>query len=99
MRAFACPVCQNFASFEGDRCQSCGAPLGCNWLVPETQAAVALRRLVYQLHDLGLPIDPYWRRDGGLAFDLLSSYSTDERITIGHANGVITIDLVESLDA
>ena len=163
MRAFACPVCQNFASFERDRCQSCGAavglhlpsrsmvaltdgtatidgstwarctqaePLGCNWLVPETQdaaargrcladslirrepepddtiareklapTAVALRRLVYQLHDLGLPIDPYWRRDGGLAFDLLSSYSTGERITIGHANGVITIDLVESLDA
>ena len=162
MRAFACPVCQNFASFERDRCQSCGAavglhlpsrymvaltdgtatidgstwarctqaePLGCNWLVPESQeavargrcladslirrephpddtiarekltpTAVALRRLVYQLADLGLPIDPYWRREGGLAFDLLSSHSTGERITIGHANGVITIDLVESLD-
>ena len=43
--------------------------------------AVALRRLVYQLDDLGLPIEPYWRRDGGLAFDLLSSYSTGERVT------------------
>jgi hypothetical protein len=62
-------------------------------------ATLALRRLIYQLHDLGLPVDPYWRRDGGLAFDLLSSYSTGERITIGHAGGVITIDLVESLDA
>jgi hypothetical protein len=62
-------------------------------------ATLALRRLVYQLDDLGLPIDPYWRRDGGLAFDLLSSFSTRERITIGHSNGVITIDLVESLDA
>jgi hypothetical protein len=62
-------------------------------------ATLALRRLVYQLHDLGLPVDPYWRFDGGLAFDLLSSYSTSERITIGHAGGVITIDLVESLDA
>jgi len=60
---------------------------------------LALRRLVYQLEDLGLPIDPYWRRDGGLAFDLLSSYSTGEKILIGHADGVITIDLVESLDA
>ena len=163
MRAFACPVCHNFASFERDRCESCGAalglhlpsrsmvaltdgtatidgahwarctqaePLGCNWLAPENQeaaargrcladslirrepepddtiareklgpTAVASRRLVYQLHDLGLPIDPFWRRDGGLAFDLLSSYSTGERITIGHADGVITIDLVESLDA
>lgn len=62
-------------------------------------ATLALRRLVYQLDELGLPVDPYWQRDGGLAFDLLSSYSTSERITIGHANGVITIDLVESLDA
>lgn len=60
---------------------------------------LALRRLVYQLDDIGLPIEPYWRRDGGLAFDLLSSFSTGERITIGHADGVITIDLVESLDA
>ncbi len=163
MRAFACPVCQNFASFELDRCRSCGTalglhlpsrsmvavrdgtatvdgatwvrctqaePLGCNWLAPEghdpaargrcladslirrepdaddtiareklVPTAVALRRLVYQLDWLGLPIDPYWRRDDGLAFDLLSSYSTGERITIGHADGVITIDLVESLDA
>ena len=61
--------------------------------------AAALRRLVYQLVDLGLPVEPYWRRDGGLAFDLLSSFSTGEKIVIGHANGVITIDLVESLDA
>lgn len=65
-------------------------------LVP---TAVALRRLVFQLTDLGLPVEPFWRRDGGLAFDLLSSYSEDKRVTIGHANGVITIDLVESLDA
>lgn len=61
--------------------------------------AVALRRLVYQLIDIGLPVDPYWRRDGGLAFDLLSSYSGGQRVVIGHADGVITIDLVESLDA
>ena len=64
-------------------------------LVPTT---AALRRLVYQLDDIGLPVEPFWRRDGGLAFDLLSSYSTGEKVTIGHANGVITIDLVESLD-
>ena len=65
-------------------------------LVP---TAAALRRLVFQLVALGLPVDPYWRRDGGLAFDLLSSYSAGEKVTIGHADGVITIDLVESLDA
>ena len=59
----------------------------------------ALRRLVYQLDDLALPIDPWWRRDGGLAFDLLSSYTTGKKVIIGHADGVITIDVVETLDA
>lgn len=65
-------------------------------LTPTTRV---LRRLIYQLVDLHLPIEPFWRSDGGLAFDLLSSESTDEPVTIGHADGVITIDLVESLDA
>jgi hypothetical protein len=60
---------------------------------------IALRRLICQLIDIGLPVDPFWRKDGGLAFDLLSSYSGGERVVIGHAGGVITIDLVESLDA
>lgn len=169
MRAFACPVCNNFTPFERDRCPNCDANvglhlpskamialpagpdgaaviegqrwvrctqadhLGCNWLtpaehderdayqrgrcladslirhepapddtlareklVPTTQT---LRRLVYQLTDLGLPIEPWWRTDGGLAFDLLSSYTTGEKVIIGHAGGVITIDLVETLDA
>ena len=164
MRAFACPVCNNFTPFEADRCLTCHAgiglhpptmtmlavadgtviadgqrwirctqnsTLGCNWLVVEEEqeahqrgrcladslirrepdasdtiareklvpTAAALRRLVYQLLDIGLPIDPFWRHDGGLAFDLVSSYSKGERVVIGHANGVITIDLVESLDA
>ena len=162
VRAFACPVCNDFAAFESDRCATCRTALGfhlptrsmqpvadgvaqidgqrwvrctqcetldCNWLAPEEQSpyergrcladslirrepdasdtiareklvptAVALRRLVYQLLDIGLPVDPFWRHDGGLAFDLLSSYSTGEKVTIGHAGGVITIDLVESLD-
>lgn len=65
-------------------------------LVPTAQA---LRRLVYQLEDIELPVTPWWRADGGLAFDLLSSYTTGQKVVIGHANGVITIDLVESLDA
>lgn len=55
------------------------------------------RRLLVQLAELGLPVDPFWEREGGLAFDLLSSYSGQGRVTIGHANGVITIDLVETL--
>jgi hypothetical protein len=59
----------------------------------------AKRRLLVQLRDLGLPITPYYEREGGLAFDLLSSRSSGEPVTIGHANGVITIDLAETLDA
>ncbi|OBF12507.1 putative zinc-binding metallopeptidase [Mycobacterium sp. ACS4331] len=64
-------------------------------LVP---AARALHRVVYQLDDLHLPLEPWWRRDGGLAFDLLSSYSNGQKVLIGHADGVITIDVVETLD-
>ena len=62
------------------------------------RAEAAKRRLVYQLHDLDLPIvsrvdDP----EAGLAFDLLSS--RDDPIVTGHDEGVITIDLAESDDA
>jgi len=66
----------------------------------EKLAAVELdkRRLIIQLYQLGLPIEPYYQREGGLAFDLLSSFS-GERVMIGHANGVITLDVAESLDA
>lgn len=50
----------------------------------------AKRRLVYQLLALRLPVYGMW-------FDLLSSNS--EPVTIGHLDGVITIDLAESDDA
>ena len=36
---------------------------------------VDLRRLLVQLFALGLPVVPYYEREGGLAFDLLSSRS------------------------
>ncbi len=62
------------------------------------EASQDKRRLLAQLLDLGLPITPYYEREGGLAFDLLSSFS-GERVVIGHAGGVITIDLAESLDS
>ncbi|MDX6276017.1 MAG: hypothetical protein QOJ72_145 [Nocardioidaceae bacterium] len=60
-------------------------------------AESAKRRLIVELDDLDFPIrtrrdDP----DSGLAFDLLSS--VDGKVTIGHANGVITLDLAESND-
>ena len=51
----------------------------------------AKRHLVVELDALGIPIGD------DLRFDLLSSVGQD--VTIGHAEGVITIDLAESDDA
>jgi hypothetical protein len=62
------------------------------------ETSVDLRRLLVQLFALGLPVAPYYEQPGGLAFDLLSSRS-GEPVVIGHADGVITIDLAESLDS
>lgn len=58
----------------------------------------AKRRLLLQLGDLGLPLVPWDVQKGGLGFDLLSSRSSGKRVIIGHANGIVTIDLAESLD-
>ncbi|MDL9979628.1 zinc-binding metallopeptidase family protein [Microbacterium sp. ASV49] len=58
----------------------------------------AKRRLLLQLADLGLPIVGWEQRKGGLGFDLISSLSEGKHVTIGHANGIITIDLAENLD-
>ena len=51
------------------------------------------RRVLVQLLELGLP----GIREGSLAFELLSS--AEQRVSTGHAGGVITIDLAESDDA
>ena len=58
-------------------------------------AEKAKRRVLVELDALGFEVigkdtDP----ENGLAFDLLSS--VEENVTIGHANGLITIDLAES---
>ena len=58
----------------------------------------ALRRLIFQLLDLKLPLKHYFEHPHGLAFDLVSSKSLGHAVKIGHANGVITIDLAESLE-
>lgn len=58
----------------------------------------AKRRLMLQIADLGLPVVPWDVEPGGLGFDLLSSRSEGRPVVIGHANGIITIDLAESLD-
>lgn len=61
------------------------------------RASLAKRRLLFQLYELGLPVVPFYERDGGLAFDLVSSTS-GERVMTGHMNGVITVDLSEVSD-
>jgi hypothetical protein len=62
------------------------------------ETGIAKRRLLVQLMQLDLPITPFYEREGGLGFDLLSSMS-GTKVMIGHANGIITIDLTETLDA
>ena len=59
-------------------------------------AEFAKRRLVRQLHHLGLPVTPR-HGDEGLAFRLLAP-GPGESVVTGHADGVITIDLSESND-
>ncbi|WP_139980114.1 zinc-binding metallopeptidase family protein [Nocardioides litoris] len=61
-------------------------------------AEAAKRHLVAELDGLGWwLVDRVRDPEGGLWFDMLSSVSDD--VTIGHADGVITIDLAESDDA
>ena len=57
---------------------------------------VAKRRLLIQLLELGLPSCRGTSPTTGLGFDMKSSYSGD-KVMIGHANGIITMDLAESL--
>ena len=61
-------------------------------LVAFAKAETAKRRLLFQLLDLGLPIE-----GDGLRFDLLSSRHGP--VVTGHADGVVTVDLAESDDA
>lgn len=61
------------------------------------EAEQAKRRLITELHELGLPIvgrdrDPVH----GLAFDLLSSAT--EKVFTGHDDGLVTLDLAEDDD-
>ena len=61
-------------------------------------AESAKRRLLFQLGELGLPVvDRVTDPERGLAFDLLASHG--DKVTTGHADGVITLDLSESDDA
>jgi len=96
--------CTWLATLEGGQCFACDLTrtrpndddtVG---LVNFHDAERAKRHLVVELDTLGFPIVTKAEDEiGGLCFDLLSSVAED--VTIGHADGVITIDLAESDDA
>ena len=88
----------------GGQCFSCGLTrtrpndADAKGLSQFIAAERAKRHLLAELDELGMPIVTRAENpDGGLAFDLLSSVK--ENVVIGHADGVITIDLAESDDA
>lgn len=93
--------CTWLSKFEGGLCFSCEltrtrpSHVDLAGLSAFPEAESAKRRLIVELDALDLPIitradDP----ETGLAFDLLSS--TQEKVSTGHHNGIITIDLAES---
>jgi hypothetical protein len=82
---------------EGGLCRSCAltrtrpADGDSDGLARFADAERAKRRLIFQLLDLGLPIE------ADLHFDLLSS--AERPVVTGHSDGLITLDLAESDDA
>nr|WP_154921164.1 putative zinc-binding metallopeptidase [Microbacterium testaceum] len=96
--------CTWLARFEGGQCEACDLTrvrpndADAKGLSQFPVAERAKRWLLVDLDRLGFDVagkaeDP----ERGLCFDLLSSVA--ENVTIGHADGVITIDLAESDDA
>jgi hypothetical protein len=63
-------------------------------LVALAAAEAAKRRLLFELAELGLPVQSWCEREGGLVFDFLSS--EHEQVMTGHADGVIVLDLAEA---
>jgi hypothetical protein len=95
--------CNGLADREGWFCAACvltrtrpNADDGAA-IIAWADAERAKRRLIFELGELELPTPAWFEREGGLAFDLLSS--TNATVTTGHADGVITLDLAESDDA
>jgi hypothetical protein len=93
-------ACNWLAAVPGELCVSCALtrtrpndddPVGLRGFA---RAETAKRRLLFELTDLHLPIVSWREREGGLAFDLLSS--TNEPVSTGHADGLITLDLAET---
>lgn len=100
-RNLALSGCTWLARAEGAQCAACDLTR----TRPNDADAVGLRQfwdaegakrhLVAELDALGFPVvDKHTDPENGLAFDLLSSVA--ESVTIGHADGVVTIDLAET---
>ncbi len=96
--------CTWLTELAGDQCSSCDMTrvrpndADLTGLEEFPPAERAKRHMLVELDRLGIAVvdrerDPV----NGLCFDLLSS--VQDGVTIGHANGVITIDLAESDDA
>jgi hypothetical protein len=96
--------CTWLAAIEGGQCSACDltrtrpADDDAVGLEQYPLAELAKRHLVAELDTLGYHlVDKEQDPENGLFFDMLSS--VDENVVIGHADGVITIDLAESDDA
>jgi hypothetical protein len=92
--------CNGLVRQDGDWCQSCALTRtrpddgDGEALERFASAEQAKRRLIFELLELGLPVAGRREREGGLAFDFLSS--AREPVSTGHADGVITLDLAEA---
>ena len=92
--------CNWLATGDGALCASCALTRTRpndsdeNGLGGFAAAERAKRRLLFELFDLGLPVEGWNEREGGLAFALLSSER--EPVGTGHADGLITLDLAET---
>jgi hypothetical protein len=95
--------CNWLADREGELCASCRltrtrpADDDAEGIERFQVAEAAKRWLLFELGELGLPVESWREREGGLAFELLSSERAP--VTTGHADGVITLDVAESDDA
>lgn len=91
--------CTWLARLEGGQCSACDltrtrpADTDAEGMGQLPEAEAAKRHLLVELDTLGFDTD-------GLRFDLLSSSeAAGEGVVIGHADGVITVDLAETDDA
>jgi hypothetical protein len=93
-------VCNWLAPDAGKLCAACAltrtrpADGDEDGLAALAAAEAAKRRLLFELAELGLPVESWREREGGLVFDLLSS--EHEKVMTGHADGVIVLDLAEA---